>query len=126
MILLPAQWLRLFLVRFCAFLWLSISGSSALSQTNLSDDALAKISFVQNLNAQIPAHLSFRDETGQAVQLKNYFGKKPAVLVLGYYECPMLCTLVLNGLIESMQDLRWTAGKEFDVINISIDPNEKP
>src|ERR1041385_7875603 len=115
-----------FLVLFCASLWLFVSRPSVLSQTNTSDDVLAKISFVQKLNAEIPTDLTFRDETGQIVQLKNYFGKKPVVLVLGYYECPMLCTLVLNGLIESMQDLRWTVGKEYEVVDISIDPNEKP
>ena len=113
-------------VLLCASLWLFISENPVFSQTNISDDTLAKISFIQNLNAQIPTDLSFRDETGQIVQLKNYFGKKPVVLVLGYYECPMLCTLVLNGLVESMQDLRWSIGKEYEVVNISIDPNEKP
>jgi len=100
--------------------------TSAFCQTNLSDDALAKITFIQNLNAQIPTQLTFRDETGQSVQLANYFGKKPVVMVLGYYECPMLCNLVLNGMIESMQDLRWTIGNQFDVVNISIDPRETP
>lgn len=90
----------------------------------LSDSALAQIDFVQNLGAQIPMDLRFQDETGQTVRLGDYFGSKPVILVLGYYGCPMLCTLVLNGLAEGLQDLKWRAGTEFDVVSVSINPKE--
>ncbi|HZR20509.1 MAG TPA: SCO family protein [Verrucomicrobiae bacterium] len=92
----------------------------------ISDAALARIDFTQNLDAQLPLDLRFVDETGKSVQLAQYFGSKPVILVLGYYGCPMLCTLVLNGLVESLQDMRWRAGDQFTVVNVSINPAEQP
>jgi protein SCO1/2 len=92
----------------------------------LSDDVLAGIHFEQKLGNQISLDLAFRDEAGRKVLLRNYAGKKPILLNLGYYECPMMCGLVLNGMVESMQDLRWTIGNEFEVVHISIDPRETP
>src|SRR5438105_4455464 len=81
----------------------------------ISDGALAKISFEQKLSSQISLELPFVDENGAAVRLGDFFGKKPVVLVLGYYECPMLCNLVLNGMIESLQEIKSSIGKEFEV-----------
>ena len=95
------------------------------SQT-LSDRDLAKIAFEQKLDSQITRDLRFVDETGAEGKLGDYFGQKPVILVLGYYECPMLCTLVLNGLIETLQEMKWSVGKEFDVVCVSINPNETP
>src|SRR5579859_6882489 len=86
----------------------------------ISDAALARIDFAQNLNAQVPLDLQFVDETGKSVRLGQYFGSKPVILVLGYYGSPMLCTLVLNGLVESLQDMNWRAGEDFAVVNVSI------
>src|SRR5689334_4228277 len=80
---------------------------SAHSQT-LSDQTLQQIRFDQKLNAQISPTLVFHDEQGKEVRLSQYFGRKPIVLVLGYYECPMLCTLVLNGMVESAADMKWS------------------
>jgi len=105
--------------------FLFVFGRPAGCQT-LSDLDLAQIRFKQRLNAQLPMDLEFRDENGQAVRLQEYFGKKPVILVPGYYGCPMLCTLVLNGLVEAMQDMRWCAGEEFEIINFSINPDETP
>jgi protein SCO1 len=87
---------------------------------------LRKVSFGQNLDAQLPLDTMFRDESGKAVPLGDYFGKKPVVLLFVYYECPMLCTLELNGLIRNLRVLSMTAGKEFDIVTISIDPTETP
>lgn len=92
----------------------------------LSDDALSQIRFEQKLGAQVTLSLPFRDAAGRAVELSQYFGRKPVVLVLGYYECPMLCTLVLNGLVDSAADMKWTIGREFAVIDVSINPKETP
>ncbi len=92
----------------------------------LSDDRLSRISFDQKLSAQVSLELPFQDETGKSVRLGDYFWRKPVILVLGYYECPMLCTLVLNGLVESLEDMKWTAGNEFTVVNVSINPRETP
>jgi protein SCO1/2 len=104
---------------------LTLTPGRACSQPLLDAD-LAKITFEQKLNARLPLNLDFVDETGRGVRLGEYFGSKPIVLVLGYYGCPMLCTLVLNGLVESLQDLKWRAGSEFAIVNLSIDPEESP
>jgi protein SCO1 len=93
---------------------------------SLSDSTLASIAFEQKLNTLVSPALAFRDEDGQQVRLGQYFGQKPVILVLGYYECPMLCTLVLNGMVESAADIKWSIGREFEVINVSINPRENP
>jgi protein SCO1/2 len=92
----------------------------------LTDSQLAEIKFDQKLNHTISLNLHFRDEDGKDARLRDYFLKKPVILVLGYYGCPMLCTLVLNGMVEGLQDIRWNIGKEYEVINVSIDPSETP
>ena len=94
--------------------------------SQLSDDALVQIKFDQKPDNQVSPDLEFRDENGKSVRLGDYFGQRPVILVLGYYECPMLCSLVLNGAIEAMQDLKLDAGKDFEVVNVSIDPRETP
>jgi protein SCO1/2 len=85
-----------------------------------------EITFQQKIGAQIPLDLNFLDETGQQVQLSDYFGLKPAILLFAYYECPMLCPLVLEDLTHSLQGLSFTAGKDFQVITVSLDPEETP
>lgn len=88
---------------------------------------LKEVDLVQKLDAQIPLDARFRDETGKDVALHEYFHKgKPVVLVMMYYECPMLCSQVLNGLITSLRPLEFEPGKEFDVVGISINPKEMP
>ncbi len=85
---------------------------------------LNEIGIDQNLNQQIPLDLSFQDETGRAVSLRQYFGTKPVILAFVYYECPMLCTLTLNGLIRSLRAIPFDAGRDFDVVVVSFDPQE--
>ncbi len=68
----------------------------------------------------------FRNENGEQVKLGDYFGKKPVVLSLVYYECPMLCTQVLNGMVSAFKVLSFKAGEEFDVVTVSFDPRETP
>lgn len=89
-------------------------------------EVLKEITIEQRLGAQVPLDAVFRDETGRAVKLGEYFGKKPVVLSLVYYECPMLCNQVLNGLVGTMEALKFTAGKEYDVVTVSFDPRETP
>lgn len=93
---------------------------------SLSENQLTEIRFDQKLGAHVSQNLSFRDENGKLVTLRNYFGQKPVVLVLGYYRCPMLCTLTFNGMVEGMNDMRWSIGDQFNVVHVSIDPNETP
>ena len=78
----------------------------------------------QNLNAQLPLELSFKDETGQTVRLGNYFRQKPVVLALVYYECPMLCNMVLNGLSHSMEQSTLDLGRDYEVVTVSFNPRE--
>lgn len=86
--------------------------------------ALQEVGIDQKLNHQLPLDLVFRNENGELVKLGDYFGKKPVVLSLVYYECPMLCTQVLNGMVSSFKVLSFKAGDEFDVVTVSFDPRE--
>ena len=81
----------------------------------------------QHLNAEVPADLAFRDELGNAVKFGDYFGHgRPVILNLGYYQCPMLCGEVLQGLTGSLKVLTFDVGKDFDVVTVSFDPHETP
>jgi protein SCO1/2 len=88
--------------------------------------ALSTVSFEQRLNEQLPLGLEFKDESGRTVKLGEYFGRKPVVLTFVYYECPMLCTQVLNGLESSLRVINESIGQEFDVVTVSFDPKETP
>jgi len=88
--------------------------------------ALREVSIDQKLNEQLPLGLVFRNERGETVKLGDYFGKKPVVLSLVYYQCPMLCTQVLNGMVSAFKVLTFKAGAEFDVVTVSFDPRETP
>lgn len=88
--------------------------------------ALKEVGIDQKLDQQLPLDLTFRDEAGQSVKLGQYFGQRPVVLAFVYYDCPMLCTQVLNGMIESFRVLPFELGKEYDVVTISFDPRETP
>jgi protein SCO1 len=102
------------------------SSASTNAASTLSDSTLNQIKFDQKLNSRVRLDLPFRDENGNTVKLGDYLGKKPVILDLGYYRCPMLCTLVMNGMVECLQDLKMDIGKQFDVISVSIDPKETP
>jgi protein SCO1/2 len=78
----------------------------------------------QNLNAQVPLELTFKDETGQVVRLGQYFRDKPVVLALVYYECPGLCDLILNGLSHSMEQISLNVGSDYQVVTVSFNPKE--
>jgi protein SCO1/2 len=87
---------------------------------------LREVGVDQRLGEQVPLDTTFVDESGRTVRLGEYFGGRPVVLALVYYECPMLCTQVLNGLVGSLEALTFTAGREFDVVVVSFDPGETP
>ena len=87
---------------------------------------LRNVSIEQRLDQQLPLDLQFRDEAGRIVRLRDYFGKRPVVLVLAYYNCPMLCTQVLNGLVSAMRVLSFDAGREYEVVTVSFDPRDDP
>src|SRR6201981_3547557 len=87
---------------------------------------LKNVGIEQRLNEQIPPELAFRDAAGKPVHLAEYFGKRPMVLNLVYYRCPMLCGEVLSGLESALRVLKFDVGKEFDVLTVSFDPRENP
>ncbi|MDW8104777.1 MAG: SCO family protein [Armatimonadota bacterium] len=93
-------------------------------ETNV--ELVRDVSIEQKLNEQVPLNLTFRDETGRTVQLKEYFGDKPVLLTLVYYECPSLCGLVLQGLLKSLRVLNYTPGDQFQIVTVSISPSETP
>jgi protein SCO1/2 len=87
---------------------------------------LKNVGIQQNLNQEIPANLAFTDDLGRSLHLGDYFGKRPLILNLVYYNCPMLCGEVLSGLEHSLGMMQFDVGKEFDVITVSFDPSETP
>ena len=88
--------------------------------------ALNDVGIDQKLNEQLPLDLMFKDENGEIVKLGNYFGKKPVVLSLVYYQCPMLCNQVLNGMVTAFKVMAFQPGQEFEVVTVSFDPRETP
>jgi protein SCO1/2 len=87
---------------------------------------LKNVRFDQRLNERLPLDLQFKDENAQTVRFGDYFGNRPVVLAFVYYDCPMLCTQVLNGLDSALSVLTETVGREFDVVAVSFDPRETP
>ncbi len=93
---------------------------------NVRPPYLENVGIEQHLDAQVPADLAFTDDSGRAVKLGDYFGKKPLILNLVYYNCTMLCGEALSGLSGSMKMIKFDAGNEYDVITVSFDPRETP
>jgi protein SCO1/2 len=87
---------------------------------------LERVGVDQKIGQQLPLELTFVDDSGRTVRLGDYFGARPVVLALAYYECPMLCTQVLNSMTGSLKTLSFDAGKDFDVVVVSINPREGP
>ncbi len=103
-------------------------GSVAAAQV-LKDDVpeLRKIDIIEHLGERIPLDLTFVNDTGDTVQLAEYFHQgKPVIVTLAYYNCPMLCTMVLNGLSDGIREMSLTPEKDFTILTVSINPNETP
>ncbi len=116
-------WLTLAAIVVCA----AVAGAArtAAGQPGLPPQ-LQNVGFDQRLGEQVPLDATFVDESGKPVLLGDYFHGKPVILVMAYYRCPMLCTLVLNGLVQGMLDMSFDVGKEFEVVTVSFDPRETP
>jgi protein SCO1/2 len=91
---------------------------------NQAPTLLNNVRIDQHLNTQLPLNLTFTDDAGKQVELANYFGQKPAILALVYYQCPMLCSEELNGLVSALEMVRFVPGKDFNIVVVSIDPSE--
>lgn len=113
------------LLLLTSLLLLSSLHAQGLNASN-QPDILKKIGIDQRLGEQAPLDLEFYDEAGNTVPLQQYFGEKPVILALVYYNCPMLCNLVLNGLTKNLKPLSFSAGEEFDIISLSFDHRETP
>lgn len=87
---------------------------------------LQNVGFEPQLNAQLPLDVNFRDESGRDVQLREYFGRKPVVLALVYYGCPMLCNQVEMGVVGSLKMLSFNPARDYEVLFVSFDPRENP
>jgi protein SCO1/2 len=102
-----------------------LTGPTDKPRMEAAPDELKNIGLDEHLNGQLPLDLSFVDETNHPVKLRDYFtGKKPVVLQLGYYGCPMLCDLISRGATASLKEVPLTTGADFEVVFISIDPHE--
>ena len=87
---------------------------------------LQRVGVEQHLNQMLPLDAQFVDDTGKTVRLGDYFGKRPAILSLVYYNCPMLCSEEMDGLASALEMVRLTPGKDFEIVIVSIDPSETP
>ena len=98
-------------------------GGSGQADQQIGD--LEAVGIDEHLDAQLPMDLVFRDETGAEVRFGDLFRQdRPVILTLGYYRCPMLCSLVLNGLVDSLKELDMSPGEHFDMVTVGIDPRE--
>jgi protein SCO1/2 len=100
--------------------------SSDGATTNQRPQILSQVGIDQHLNQRLPLDLHFRDESGEEVRLGDYFGKRPVILSLVYYRCPMLCGEVLNGLTSTLNVVSFNLGSDYDIVTVSIDPRETP
>jgi protein SCO1/2 len=120
--------------RACAALLAILAAAAASGQeapptgtpSSVSPAALADVSIEQRLGEKLPLDAAFRDENGRAVRLGDFFGRRPVLLAFVYYECPMLCSYVESGTLKAMRALPFRAGREFDLVTISIDPSDIP
>jgi protein SCO1/2 len=105
---------------------LATGASSAFGQrSDPIPPGLEGVGITEHLDARLPLDLTFYDETGREVALGSYFVKdRPVILTLNYYSCPMLCTLILNGLTDALQEIPWQPGRQFEIVTVSFDPTE--
>jgi protein SCO1 len=103
-----------------------LNAQTGMTGKDLLPPMVREIGIDQRLGEQLPLDLVFKDEGGNPVALREFFGRKPVVLSFAYYQCPMLCTMILNGLTKAMRASTLELGRDFEVVNISIDPKETP
>ena len=119
--------LLLALAGSCAWGQAAPKGELGRAPANQKPSILDQVGIDQHLNQQIPLDLSFVDENGQPVQLRQYFGQKPVIMSMVYFQCPMLCSQVLSGLTFTLNGISsFNVGREFDVLTVSFDPRDTP
>ncbi len=105
---------------------IAFGGVSANAQQTNMPAILNRVGITQNLNARIPPDLMFRDESGKSVRIGDFFRQKPVVLSLVYFDCPALCTEVLNGELRTMKAISLDLGKDFEAVTVSFEPKDTP
>jgi protein SCO1/2 len=113
-------------VAACAGVLLTLTAAAARAQpSDATPPAMEGVGIDEQLNAALPLDAVFHDETGKALPLSELFtGSRPVILTLNYFQCPMLCGLQLDGLIDALKALNWTPGRQFDLLTVSFDPLE--
>lgn len=120
------MWQRLTAAVLASSLSLCLWGADGVPQTTDIPNQIKDVGIDQKLNSEMPLDAVFKDEQGRVLPLKDYLNGKPAVLALVYYECPMLCTMVLNGLLRTVRPMTLNVGEQFDIIAVSFDPSDTP
>jgi protein SCO1/2 len=111
---------------FAALLWMG-AGIAYAQLAEQVPEVLEEVGVTEHPNAKLPLELEFRNEDGDWVELGSFFdGERPVILTLNYYRCPMLCGLMLNGVVDGLEDMAWTPSEEFEIVTISINPLETP
>jgi protein SCO1/2 len=111
---------------FVAAICMGAGGANAQLAEQVPE-VLEEVGVTEHLNAKLPLDLEFRNEEGNWVELGSFFdGERPVILTLNYYRCPMLCGLMLNGVVDGLEAMAWTPGEEFEIVTISINPLETP
>lgn len=124
-------------IAMAAVLAVSLHAVGARAQTVVEDGVVTRLEpppkrlegldVTEHLDSKLPLGLPFTDERGRAVTLADYVrGNKPVIFTLNYSDCPMLCSLQLNGLVNALRELDWTAGEQFDIVTVSLNPLETP
>jgi len=103
----------------------NVAGAQILADELPSE--LDGVGIVQRLDETLPLDLAFVEHTGRNVTLADYInGERPVIVTLNYYKCPMLCSLTLNGLVDGLRDAGLSLGTDYDIVTVSINPNEGP
>ncbi len=113
-------------ISLCALLTFTLAAKDWQAPQSALPPALKNIGIDQKLGQTIPVNLQFTDEGGRSVRLAEYFGQKPVLLVLVYYQCPMLCSQILQGVMHALRVVPFDVGKQFDVVVVSFDPKDTP
>jgi protein SCO1/2 len=118
------------LALLAALMLAAIPCGAAFAQAPTADadiDELEGVGITEHLNDQVPLDLTFVDEHGETVKLSKYFsGKRPVILTLNYYNCPMLCTLQINGMVEALKEINLDPGNQYEIVTVSVNPAETP
>lgn len=115
--------MRFLIFAFCLFPFAFVLEAKA-QPAGVRPPVLKDVGIDQLLDQQVPLDLEFTDENGRTVKLQDYAGSKPIILSLVYYDCPQLCSLTLNGLMNVLKTLPMKAGKDFISLTVSFDPKE--